>query len=157
MVSCTFYSNLPILSRRYICHECDILRLQLQLWITEESKKSLWGNQLTHSRSLFYFVPQDSHSQAGLTSITQRWSKKPRLAHESRRRSLLGQQAHTNSLQIHTTCTSHRVHIAHRTSHRVHIARLAHLRIHPSTHPGKVHPPLHWGLHLADEDYHDEC
>ena len=49
--------------------------------------------------------------------------------------------------------------LAHRTLHIVHIARVAqsaHLRIHPSTHPGKLHPPLHWGLHLADEDYHDE-
>ena len=39
----------------------------LQLWITEESKKSLWGNQLNRSQSLFYFVPQDSHNKAGST------------------------------------------------------------------------------------------
>ena len=52
--------------------------------------------------------------------------------------------------------------LAHRTEYTLHIeqctlhiARVAHLRIHPSTHPGKVHPPLHWGLHLAD-DYHNE-
>ena len=70
-----FTPRFPILLHRYICHKCDILQywtptptldfsIKIRSIITE---KSLWRNPLDRSQSLFYFVPQDSHSQAGST------------------------------------------------------------------------------------------